>query len=49
MSVPTGAVDAAQDPVPAVRVAVQSMVDPTLKVTVPPGVPEPDVDATVAP
>ena len=51
MSVPTGAVDAAHDPVPADMVAVHNVVSPfgpVVKVTEPVGVPGPVTGATVA-
>jgi hypothetical protein len=47
-SVPRGAWVEVHDPEPAERVAVQMSVVPMVKVTVPLGVPVPEVDATVA-
>jgi hypothetical protein len=46
VSEPTGALEAVQEATPVVSVAVQSLVDPTLKETVPVGVPP--VAVTVA-
>ena len=48
MSAPTGVFVAEHDPDPDANVAVHSVVDPVLKITVPVGVPLPEDGATVA-
>jgi hypothetical protein len=46
--VPTARLDVENVALPEFKVAVPSVVDPSRKVTVPVGVPEPDVGVTVA-
>jgi hypothetical protein len=47
ISVPSGALEATQVPAPPESLAVHSGVESMLKTTVPVGVPEPEVGATV--
>jgi hypothetical protein len=47
MSVPSGALEDVQEPEPPDNVAVHILEAPTLKLTVPVGVPDPEVGATV--